>query len=144
MEIKEVMTESPTYCSPDSTLSEIAKIMKSLDTGIIPIGNGEKLLGTITDRDIALCLAEGGDADSKASEAMHKGVYYCYEDDSIESAAKNMGELQVRRLIVLDNRENKKMVGILSLGDIARVTHDKKTCGEVVNKVCEERAQSPH
>ncbi|WP_202814057.1 hypothetical protein [Legionella oakridgensis] len=62
----------------------------------------------------------------------------------LESAVKSMGKLQVRRLIVLDNRDNKKMVGILSLGDIARNTHDKATCGQVVNRVSEDREQHAH
>lgn len=145
MEIKEVMTESPTYCHPDSTLRETARIMKSLDTGVVPVGDGEKLQGMITDRDITLSLANNADPDTaKARDVMHEGVYYCYQEDSIEKAAQDMGKLQVHRLIVLDNRENKKMVGIISIGDIARETHDKKTCGEVIDKVSEEREQRAH
>ncbi|KTD21029.1 CBS domain-containing protein [Legionella londiniensis] len=144
MEIKEAMTENPTYCHPDSTLRELAKVMKSLDTGVIPIGDGEKLHGIVTDRDITLSLAEEAHPDqTKARDIMHKGVYYCYEEDTIEKAAQDMSKLQVRRLIVLDNEKNKKMVGILSIGDIARATHDKQTCGKVINQVSEER-QSAH
>ena len=145
MEIKEAMTESPTYCHPDSTIRELARIMKSLDTGVVPIGDGEKLQGIVTDRDITLSLAEESQPDlTRARDIMHEGVYYCYEDDSIEKAAEDMSKLQVRRLVVLDNKQNKNMVGILSVGDIARHTHDKKTCGKVINNISEERTQQPH
>ena len=145
MDIKEVMTKSPTYCRSDSTISELARMMKSLDTGVIPIGDDDKLEGMVTDRDITISLAEEAQPDStKAHEIMHKGVYYCYEDDSVEKAAEDMSKLQVRRLIVLDNKQNKNMVGIISVGDIARHTHDQKTCGKVIDNISEKRTQQSH
>ena len=134
MEVKNAMTEGPTFCQPNTTLREVAHLMKLLDSGIIPIGNGDKLLGMITDRDITLSLANNADPDKViASDCMHKGIFYCFENDNIDDAAASMGQLQVRRLVVLDNQENKKMVGIISMGDIARATHDKITCSNVNN-----------
>jgi len=145
MDVKKAMTLNPTFCKPETTLREIAKTMKSLDSGIIPIGDGERLLGMITDRDITLSLANNADPDKTlAREFMHASIYYCYEDASIDSAAASMGKLQVRRLIVLNNKESKKMVGVISMGDIARFTHDKITSGDIVNKVSEERCEQRH
>jgi len=135
MKIKDAMTKHPTYLHPEATLREVAEQMKILEAGIIPIGDDKRLLGMITDRNIALSLAEGCTPDSKASKIMSKEVFYCYQNDSLDEASECMGKLQVRRLIVLDSKDNKKFVGIVSMGDIARCSHDLALCGQIVDKV---------
>lgn len=118
MKISEVMTREVRIAGPDHTLAEVARLMAELDAGVLPVANNEKLIGMITDRDIAIRgIGHGLGPDAKVADVMTKDVKYCYEDDSCEDVAKNMGEIQVRRLPVV-NRE-KRLVGIVSLGDLA-------------------------
>jgi CBS domain-containing protein len=118
MKISEVMTSDVRMAGPDTTLAEAARLMAELDAGVLPVANSEKLIGMITDRDIAIRgVAHGLGPDAKVSEVMTKEVKYCYDDDDCDDVAKNMGEIQVRRLPVL-NRQ-KRLVGIVSLGDLA-------------------------
>jgi CBS domain-containing protein len=118
MKISEVMTREVRIAGPDQTLAEAARLMAELDAGVLPVANSERLIGMITDRDIAIRgVAEGLGPDAKVSEVMTQDVKYCYDDDSCDDVAKNMGEIQVRRLPVV-NRQ-KRLVGIVSLGDLA-------------------------
>jgi len=133
---KDVMTKNPTWCPSETPIYDIAKKMKSLDIGIIPIGDGKKLLGMVTDRDIVLSLAERKNPEYlTAKDVMNPGVYYCYENDDIQKVAKSMEKLKVRLLIVLSNEKDKKLTGIVSVGDIASCTHDRKLCGEIIEFV---------
>ncbi len=120
MQVSEIMSRQVRLAKPSDTLQHVARMMSELDVGVIPVGENDRLVGMITDRDIAI----RGDASGRdptrtpVSEAMTaEKVRYCYEDDTVEDVAKNMVELQVRRLPVL-NRQ-KRLVGIISLGDIA-------------------------
>lgn len=118
MNISECMTRDVRVGSPDDTLGSIAKLMVELDAGVIPIGENDRLVGMITDRDLAVRgLAEGRGPESKVRELMSSDVRYCYDDDSVENVLRNMGELKVRRLPVV-NRD-KRLVGIVSIGDMA-------------------------
>lgn len=136
MLVREIMSNSPTYLKPDATLKEAALKMAELDCGFIPVGDGERLLGTITDRDIAIrAIAKGKDSKTLLKDIMSNKVLYVFEDDDIEKAAKSMEEQQVRRLIVLD--KNKQLQGIISLGDISTKCHDAKLCGEIIEEVSE-------
>lgn len=140
MKAKDIMTKDPVWLKPETSLREIARKMKQLDIGIVPIANGEKILGMVTDRDISLSLSDGKDPNTlTAKDVMHKGVIYCFENDDIKTVAHDMETKQVRRLIVLNNKTNKKLVGILSLGDLARHTHNQQLCGEVVDLVSQAR-----
>ncbi|MBO0738155.1 MAG: CBS domain-containing protein [Alphaproteobacteria bacterium] len=118
MQISNVMSRNVQIIGPDQTLREAAAAMKRLDAGVLPVGENEKLVGMVTDRDIAIRgIAEGKSADAKIRDVMTQGIRYCFEDEDVDHVAENMAELQVRRLPVI-NRE-KRLVGIVSLGDLA-------------------------
>jgi CBS domain-containing protein len=137
MQIKEVMTRGVEVIRPEDTLQEAARKMKSIDVGPLPVCDGERLVGMITDRDIIVrATAEGRDPKTTpVKEAMTPGIVYVFEDQDLEEAARLMKERQLRRLVVLDR--NKKLVGILSLGDIAADTKDEELSGEVLEKISE-------
>jgi CBS domain-containing protein len=109
--------------------------MKGLDVGALPVCDHDRLAGMITDRDIVLrALAEGRDPKTtRVREAMTEGVTYCFEDDDVAEAARLMREKQIRRLIVL-NRD-KRLAGIVSLGDLAVETHDSHLAGHTLEEV---------
>jgi CBS domain-containing protein len=118
MQISNVMTRNVQIIAPDQTLRDAAATMRRLDSGVLPVGEEDKLVGMITDRDIAIRgMAEGKGPDAKVRDVMSPEVKYCFEDEDIEHVAENMAELQVRRLPVM-NRD-KRVVGIVSLGDLA-------------------------
>ncbi|MBH5402363.1 CBS domain-containing protein [Bradyrhizobium sp. CNPSo 4010] len=117
--ISEVMTRDAKVVNPTDTIQDAAKLMKQCDCGVLPVGDGDRLVGMITDRDIAVrCIADGKGPDSKVRDAMSHEVKYCFEDEDISHVCANMSEIQVRRLPVLDR--NKRLVGIVSLSDLAR------------------------
>ncbi|MBC7540653.1 MAG: CBS domain-containing protein [Bacteriovorax sp.] len=120
MIVKKCMTEKVELGSPNMTLLDAAKKMRDGDFGILPIEENDKLIGIITDRDIAVRgVAEGLDPKKvKVSEIMTDRVLYCYEDQSLDEVAQNLGENRIRRLPVLNRK--KRLVGILSLGDLAQ------------------------
>ncbi|MFW5883366.1 MAG: CBS domain-containing protein [Verrucomicrobiota bacterium] len=119
MQIKEIMTPNPLYLKPDTKLHEAAQKMRELDIGLIPIGDGNKLQGMLTDRDITVrAVAEGKNPQTTSvSEVMSGEVFYCFEDQELEDAVETMEKQQVRRLIILDR--DKMMTGVVSLGDLA-------------------------
>jgi CBS domain-containing protein len=118
MKVSEVMTRDVKMASPDDTLADAAKLMADLDSGVLPVTDGKKMIGMITDRDIAIRgVAQGLGPKAKVAEVMTDNVKYCYEDDSCDEVAKNMGEIQLRRLPVLSR--DKLLVGIVSIGDLA-------------------------
>ncbi|KTD17608.1 CBS domain-containing protein [Legionella jordanis] len=136
MEVKEIMTPNPEYLLATSTIKEAAKKMRELDTGFLPIGDkrSDKLVGTITDRDIVIsALADDKGLDTPVTSVMHKGVYYCYETDDIKEASKCMKDHQIRRLIVLN--KDKKLAGIVSLGDIAVNCQENHLKGETLEEI---------
>jgi CBS domain-containing protein len=119
MKIRDVMTRDAKLAHADDTLQHAAKLMKECDCGILPVAEGDRLIGMITDRDIAVrCVAEGKGPNSKVREAMTEEVKYCFEDEDTEHVCKNMAEIQVRRLPVMSR--DKRLVGIVSLSDLAR------------------------
>jgi CBS domain-containing protein len=114
MQIDKIMHRNVKIIGPDETLRDAATAMKKLDVGVLPVGEHDKLVGMITDRDIVIRgIAEGKGPDTKAREVMSHEVKYCFEDEAVEHVAENMAELQVRRLPVL-NRD-KRLVGIVSI-----------------------------
>lgn len=118
MNVSDVMTRHPLAVTPKQSLREVAAIMKRLDTGFVLVGEEDRLVGTITDRDIVVKgLAAGIDAYGTVDEAMTRDVLYCYADEEVATVARNMGEQQVRRLPVLDR--DKRLVGVVSLGDLS-------------------------
>lgn len=137
MLVKEIMSRKPDFISPHITLKEAASEMLKRDIGFIPVGENDRLIGALTDRDIAIrAVAKGKDpANTHVNEIMTQNIRYCFEDEDIEDVAKEMSDLQIRRLVVL-NRE-KRMTGILSLGDLAKSENDQLT-GHVLHDICEE------
>ena len=119
VQVRELMTRAVGIASPDDTLKAAARKMAELDCGILPVGDNDRLVGMLSDRDIVVrAVAEGLDPGRcRVREVMSADVKYCYEDESTDDLARNMATLQVKRLPVL-NRQ-KRLVGIVSLGDMA-------------------------
>jgi len=137
MQLKDIMTAQVECVRPGDTLQEAARKMKALDVGPMPVcGDNDKIVGMLTDRDITIrATAEGLDPKTtRVQDAMSQDVVWCFEDQDIDDAAKLMQERQVRRLLVMSR--DKRLVGIVSLGDLA--TEGKtKTVGKVLQDVSE-------
>ncbi|HVG96981.1 MAG TPA: CBS domain-containing protein [Chloroflexota bacterium] len=135
MNVSDVMTRAVDVIHPDSTLDEAAERMRRLDVGPLPVCDGDRLVGMITDRDITVRgTAESRDpVTTRVSEIMTPEVVFTYEDEDVKRAAKLMEDHQLRRLVVL-NRD-KKLVGIVSLGDLAVETADDKLKGQVLEEI---------
>ncbi len=133
MKVSEVMTRDVRLIEPTQTIREAARLMAELDAGIIPVREGDRLVGMITDRDITVrAVAQGRGPDTPVRDIMTDDVKYCYEDDDTEDVARNMADIQVRRLPVLTR--DKRLVGIISLGDLA-VTDGPGSAGEAVSGI---------
>ena len=135
--VRDVMTPGVEVIHPNATVAEAAEKMRMLNVGVIPVCDGERLVGMLTDRDIVVrVIADQRDPKrTTVTEAMTSGVTYCFEDENVQKAARVMVERQIRRLPVL-NRD-KRLVGIVSLGDLAVQTEDSQLSGEVLEYVSE-------
>lgn len=119
MKIAECMTSDVEVVCPDASIQDAARMMLDADAGSMPVCDGRRLLGMVTDRDIAIrAVAEGRGPDTPVAEVMTDDIIYCYEDQDIEEVAQQMSEQQVRRLPVVSR--DKDLVGIVSLGDISQ------------------------
>jgi CBS domain-containing protein len=133
MKVSDVMSTDIETVRPDQMVREAARFMLQADTGSIPVTDGKRLVGMITDRDIAVRgVALGYGPDTPVSELMTSGVVSARADELVEEAARKMGEAQVRRLPVIDHDE--RLVGIVSLGDLARET-DEETASQALEGV---------
>jgi CBS domain-containing protein len=133
MKVREAMTSDVRVLRPDQTIRDAAILMGEIDAGALPIADNERLVGMITDRDIVIrAVAEGLSCDTSVSDVMSHEVLYCYEDQSLDDVTRNMGQQQVRRLPVV-NRD-KRLVGIISLGDAAR-QEEPTTVGRALSHV---------
>jgi len=118
MRVSDAMTREVRVCHPGQSICDAARLMAELDCGVLPVGEGDRLVGMITDRDIAVrAVAQHKSPDTLVRDAMSNEVKYCFEDQHVDQVARNMSDLRVRRLPVLDR--DKRLVGILSLGDLA-------------------------
>lgn len=135
MQIKDILTSDVETVSPDTRIQEVARKMKELDIGSVPVCSGRRLLGMITDRDITVrAIAEGRDPrDTPVSDAMTGEVIFCYQDQDIEEARSLMEQYQIRRLPVVDEQD--QLVGIVSLGDIATRSRDDEESGETLKEI---------
>jgi CBS domain-containing protein len=135
LKIREIMTARVEVLRPESSVREAAQMMRDLDVGPLPVVEGDRVVGVLTDRDITIrATAEGRDPNTTPiQDVMTRNVVFCFEDDDVKEAAKLMSEKQVRRLLVM-NRE-RQLVGIASLGDLAVDTGDEKMSGEVLEQV---------
>ena len=120
MQVKDVMTSRAEWVDPKTSIADAAKLMREHDFGVLPVGDGDRLIGMITDRDLAIrAVAERRDpATTTVADIMTDNVLYCFEDQQAEDVARNMGEQRIRRLPVV-NRE-KRLVGMVSIGDLAQ------------------------
>jgi CBS domain-containing protein len=133
MRVKDCMTNDVRIAQPDQTLQEAAQVMARLDAGVMPVGENDRLVGMITDRDIAVRgVAEGKGPDARVREVMSTDVKYCFDDEEVDDVLHKMGEQQVRRLPVL-NRD-KRLIGIVSIGDLARTGETAET-GEALSGI---------
>jgi CBS domain-containing protein len=118
MRVSECMTREVQLADPNDTIADAAKAMARLDAGVLPVSQNDRLVGMITDRDIAIrAVAMGKGPDATVGEVMNAEVKYCFDDQEVGEVLRNMGELQLRRMPVLDH--DKRLVGIISLGDLA-------------------------
>jgi len=121
MKVKDAMHKGVDWVSPDTPVTELAKLMRDHDVGAIPIGENDRLIGMVTDRDIVCKGLARDDFDAggaTAHDVMTTEIHCCREDDDLVKAVRHMEELKVRRLPVIN--KNKRMIGILSLGDVSR------------------------
>ncbi|HTI68276.1 MAG TPA: CBS domain-containing protein [Caulobacteraceae bacterium] len=136
MKVSEAMTAQVVTAKPGDSVRSVAKIMAEVDTGAVPVFEGGKVVGLVTDRDIVLrVVAEGGDLNGPISGVMSDHVQSCRPDDSVADAAGKMASHQLRRLVVTD--DSGALVGILSLGDIA-TDYGAKKVGEVLEEISAE------
>lgn len=138
MNIRDIMSTNVEIVAPDALLNEVAKKMQSSDCGSVLVGKDDRLVGVITDRDLALrCVAESHHpAETTAEQVMTKEILYCRDTDTLEAVALDMTKNKVRRLPVLD--KDKRLVGIVSLGDMAANSTDEhhRICGKALGHIC--------
>jgi CBS domain-containing protein len=133
------MTRDVRLTDPNETLCEAARCMADVDAGALPVGENDRLVGMITDRDIAVRgVAQGKGPNDRVRDVMSRDVRYCFEDENIDDVLRNMGDQQVRRLPVL-NRD-KRLVGIISLGDVALENRPAPTA-EALNQISQPGGQ---
>jgi CBS domain-containing protein len=137
MKVRDIETQHPEVIHPECTLLEAAQRMKALDVGVLPVCDGERLMGMLTDRDITVRgIAQGCNPHlARVQQIMTREVVYCFEDQDVEEVAQFMEDKQIRRLPVL-NRD-KRLVGIISLGDLAVRTRNDQLVGEILERVSE-------
>ncbi len=126
MKVSELMTQDVRLASPDDTIQRAALVMAQIDTGALPVGENDRLVGMITDRDIAVrCIALGNGPETRVREAMSTDVESCFEDNEVAEVMLRMADKQIRRLPVLSRQ--KRLVGIISLGDLAMEANPEPT-----------------
>jgi len=132
--LKDVMSRDVKLVAPDSTIREAAQQMRDGDFGMLPVAENDRMIGAISDRDIAIrAIADDKGPATTVREVMSEGICWAYEDDSVEQAAAIMSERQVRRLPVLDR--DKRLVGIVSLGDFAVDSADIEPAAEALSGI---------
>jgi CBS domain-containing protein len=136
--VADVMSTNVRMASPDDTVQQAARLMREEDTGVLPVGEGDRLIGMVTDRDVALRVAAEGKnpAQTKVREVMTPEVRYVFEDEDLGHVAENMAEQQLRRMPVVSR--NKRLVGILSLSDISRNGRPPHLAGEALRGITRE------
>jgi len=143
MKLSEIMTREVVILQPDDSLQSAAKKMRDHDIGFLPVCDGETLLGVLSDRDITIrALADGMDVNIMLGrDLMTAPAIYCFEDQDVSEAAGIMEENQIRRLVVV-SRDDKRLVGVISLGDLAR-NGTAQLSGKVLRKVSRPETSEP-
>lgn len=139
--VADVMSHNVRIATPEDTVQQATRIMRDEDIGVLPVGEGDRLVGVVTDRDVTLRLvAEGKDpARTKVREVMTQDVKYVFEDEDLGHVADNMAEQQVRRLPVVNR--NKRLVGVVSLGDLTRASRAGRYAGRAMHGIARETSQ---
>jgi CBS domain-containing protein len=133
MKVAQAMSRDVRVANPNETIRQVAHTMAEIDAGAIPVGENDRLVGMITDRDIAVrAVAAGKGPDTPVRDVMTHDVKYCFEDEDLNHVAKNMADQRVRRLPVM-NRD-KRLVGMLSVGDLA-LKQGKKAAGDAISGI---------
>ena len=133
-QLKDLMSRDVRVIDPEMSIGEAAIQMRDGDFGMLPVGEDDRMIGTISDRDIAIrAIAEGKDSETKVRDVMSDGIAWAYEDDSVDKAVKIMSERQVRRLPVVDR--DKRLVGIVALGDFAVDVAQLRPAAEALSEI---------
>lgn len=124
MKLADIMTRDVTVVSPTDSVQRAAQIMDELNVGSLPVCDGRRIIGMVTDRDLTVRIAAQGRSpeEARVEEAMSTNVRWCFEDEDVDAVIEKMGDTQIRRLPVVDRDHN--LVGIVSLGDIAVKSDD--------------------
>jgi CBS domain-containing protein len=135
MEVREIMTTNVECVSPETNAVELSRKMKTLDVGFVAICENDRLVGTVTDRDIVVrAIASGRDLNTcTARDIMTQDVFWCFEDDDVKDVAQKMSDKEVRRMLILN--EEKRLAGVVSLGDISKV--EEKQSGKTLKDITE-------
>ena len=132
--VKDVMSRDVQVIGPDGSILDAAKQMLKGNFGMLPVGENNRMIGAISDRDIAIRgVAAGKNPDAKVRDVMSEGIIWAYEDDSVADAAKRMSDHQIRRLPVVN--AGKRLVGIVALGDFAVVSADIEVAGQALSEI---------
>ena len=132
--LKDLMSRDVQVISPDETITEAAQHMRNGNFGMMPVGENDRMIGAISDRDIAIrAVADGKDPSTTVREVMSEGIVWAYEDDSVDDAVKIMSEHQIRRLPIVN--ADKRLVGIVALGDFGVVSSDIEAAGEALSEI---------
>ena len=132
--LKDLMSRDVKVISPDMSIRDAARQMRDGDFGMLPVGENDRMIGTISDRDIAIrAVADGKDTGTKVRDVMSEGIAWAFEDDSVEEAAKIMSKRQVRRLPVVDR--DKRLVGLVALGDFAVESSEIRPAAEALSEI---------
>ena len=131
------MTKNVECAEPSLPIANAARRMRDLSIGFLPVCENDKLIGAVTDRDITIrSVAQGRDPRlAPVSEIMSQDLYFCYDDEEVERVAEYMQEKEVRRLVILDRE--KRLVGVVSLGDIAKTVGEEEVAGETLGEIAE-------
>lgn len=138
MKISEIMSRDVTTASPDDTIRDAARKMRDIDAGVLPVGEGDRLVGMVTDRDLVIrALADGRPPDTPVRAVMSTDLRYVFEDETTDSLGDNIEENRMRRFPVL-NRD-KRLVGIVSVGDLAARSQDRGNIASALHAVSSNR-----
>jgi CBS domain-containing protein len=137
MKIREIMTQVVAAVPPDATVQSAARLMLERDVGMVPVCEGARVVGVLTDRDITVRAVACGRSTRKTlvRDLMTPMVVFCYDDEDVADAVASMEERQIRRVLVLNRK--KQLVGVLSIGDLALDTGDRTLAGELLQRVSE-------
>ncbi|HSW11993.1 MAG TPA: CBS domain-containing protein [Solimonas sp.] len=134
MKVSECMTRDVEVATPEMSLRDAADLMGQIDAGALPVRQNERLVGMITDRDIAIrAVAAGLGPETLVNEVMSREIKYCYEDEDVDHVVRNMGDIQVRRLPVVSR--SKQLVGIVALADLACHAEDRANLGMALSDI---------